>query len=128
MPVSSAPHDRASGSRDAPALAGAAPTGATDAVRLRLYVAGVGPNSVRARTNLEALMERCAIPADALDVVDCLQEPRRALTDGVLVTPTLVRVAPGPRQVVVGNLTDTPRVLSALELEACAEEVASHAL
>jgi circadian clock protein KaiB len=126
MPVSSVPHDRAPGGRDA--LAGAASNGAAGALRLRLYVAGAGPNSVRARANLDALMERCGLAADVVDVVDCLQEPRRALADGVLVTPTLVRVAPGPRQVIVGSLTDTPRVLSALGLEACAEEVASRAL
>src|SRR5688500_7501653 len=122
MPVSSAPDDaveHASGSRDSPAADGAAPGGAAGALRLRLYVAGMGPNSVRARTNLEALMARCGVRADALDIVDCLREPRRALSDGVLVTPTLVRVAPGPRQVIVGCLTDAQRVLSALGLDGC---------
>ena len=91
------------------------PDDAARSLRLRLYVAGMGPNSVRARANLEALMARCGVHADALDVVDCLVEPRRALSEGVLVTPTLVRVAPGPRQVIVGCLTDARRVLSALQ-------------
>ena len=130
MPVSSAPHgashDGVSDDQDAPAPNDTAPDDAADALRLRLYVAGTGPNSVRARRNLEALMTRCGIPADALDVVDCLREPRRALADGVLVTPTLVRVAPGPRQVVVGCLTDTQRVVSALGLERCAGQEAPH--
>ena len=146
MPVPSAPREaaqRAPGRRDASARDGAASDGTVPdgtvpdgtashatagSLRLRLYVAGMGPNSVRARTNLGALMARCGVRADALDVVDCLQEPRRALADGVLVTPTLVRVAPGPRQVIVGCLTDARRVVSALGLDECAEEGASRAV
>ena len=125
MPVSSAPHDKASDNGDTHSAV--ASNGGGAAPQLRLYVAGVAPNSVRARANLGAIMERYSIPADALEVVDCLREPRRALADAVLVTPTLLKVGPEPRQVIVGSLTDTPRVLSALGLGGRAAEDAPRA-
>ena len=88
----------------------------TDAVRvrLRLYVSGNAPNSVRAIDNAKAL---CAGHFDArcdLEIIDLLEEPLRALADGIIVTPTLIRVLPLPVQRVVGNLSDTSQVLLAL--------------
>lgn len=49
-----------------------------------------------------------------IEIVDVSQQPDRALADGIIVTPTLVKVAPGPKQVVMGNLSNIPRVLSAV--------------
>jgi circadian clock protein KaiB len=83
-------------------------------VRLRLYVSGNAPNSVRAIANAKAL---CAGHFDAqcdLEIIDLLEEPLRALADGIIVTPTLIRVLPLPIQRVVGNLSDTSQVLLAL--------------
>jgi circadian clock protein KaiB len=51
-----------------------------------------------------------------LEVVDFLREPQRALADGVIVTPTLVRLAPLPMRKVIGTLRDTLTVLAALGL------------
>jgi circadian clock protein KaiB len=81
---------------------------------LRLYVAGNSPNSVRAVANATAI---CAGHPDArykLEIVDLLKFPKRALADGVIVTPTLVRLRPLPVQRIVGNLSDTAGVLLAL--------------
>lgn len=98
-----------------------APTGraqgvAAAPVALRLYVAGAAPNSVQARTNLARLLAR--LPADAytLEVVDCLRDPQRALRDGVLVTPMLVKASPGPTQTLVGTLADAELVSTTLGL------------
>jgi len=84
-------------------------------LRLRLYIAGSGPNSAQARANLRQLLEERCVEAE-LDVVDIFEEPDRALEDGVLVTPTLVRLAPEPVQRVVGNLSEGAAVLGLLEL------------
>jgi circadian clock protein KaiB len=84
-----------------------------DAVRLRLYVAGNGPNSLRARTNLKQLCASMAVPVE-VEVVDVIETPLRALTDGVVLTPTLVRLAPSPVVKMVGDLSDTLRVRAAL--------------
>lgn len=82
---------------------------------LRLYVAGDLPNSVQARENLRRLRESLP-PGHRTEVVDLLEDPGRALADGVLVTPTLVRVSPAPRRMVVGTLADASSVLHGLGL------------
>jgi circadian clock protein KaiB len=84
---------------------------------LRLYVAGEAPNSTRARANLGRLLSGVDPANYKLEVIDCLAEPLRALGDGVLVTPTLVRVDPPPPQTVVGTLSALDRVADALEID-----------
>ena len=86
-------------------------------VLLRLYVAGRAPNSVQAIANLEAIC-REHLKEHKLEVVDVLEYPRRAMADGVLVTPSLSKLAPGPATSVVGNLSDKARVLAALGVKA----------
>jgi circadian clock protein KaiB len=84
--------------------------------RLRLYVAGNLPNSAQA---LENLLDICRTHLDgrhSLEVVDYLEYPRRALEDGIIATPTLLKVAPGPTCMVVGTLSDRGTVLQALGL------------
>ena len=86
------------------------------ALKLRLYVAGGAPNSTLAEANLMALLETHGVTDHELEIVDCIRDPRRALRDGVLVTPTLLRVAPAPQQTIVGTLSDARRVAAALGL------------
>jgi circadian clock protein KaiB len=87
-------------------------------ISLRLYVAGHAPNSVSARTNLQSLIRERDNTDEpvALEVVDVLKEPLRAFQDGVLVSPTLVRLFPMPVVRIVGNLSDLETVRSALGL------------
>jgi circadian clock protein KaiB len=84
---------------------------------LRLYVAGDAPNSARARANLRRLLNDVDPARYRLEIIDCLAEPLRALDDGVLVTPTLVRIEPEPAQTVVGTLSALDRVADALEID-----------
>lgn len=84
---------------------------------LRLYVAGRTPNSTRARDNLTELCERHLPGRHAIEVVDVLEEPRRALEAGILVAPTLVKLSPAPSRVVIGDLGDEAVVLLALEVD-----------
>ena len=83
-------------------------------LRLRLYVAGNAPNSLRAIANAKAICEEHFADAHELEIVDLLVHPRRALADGVIVTPTLLRLLPEPVQRVIGNLSDTEQVLLGL--------------
>ena len=104
-----------SGPADPPADPGAE-RGAATGLRLRLYVAAAAPNSVQAQSNLRALLESVGAHDATVDVVDCIREPQRALRDGVLVTPTLLKLGPPPTCTIVGALSDRPAVLLALGL------------
>jgi circadian clock protein KaiB len=84
---------------------------------MRLYVAGNAPNSVRAIANLAAICKEHLPHAYSLEIIDVLEHPLRALADGVLVTPSLAKLGPGPVTNVIGNLSDTSRVLLALGLK-----------
>ncbi len=83
---------------------------------MRLYVAGEAPNSRAALANLRAVLEKYGPEQYDLEIVDCLLEPLRVLRDGILVTPTLQRLAPGPVQTIVGTLSQTTAVVRALGL------------
>jgi len=83
-------------------------------VRLRLYVAGNAPNSVHAIANAKALFIERGASGYVLEIVDLMVHPSRALTDGIIVTPTLLRLSPLPVRRVIGTLSDTEAVLSAL--------------
>jgi circadian clock protein KaiB len=99
----------------------ASPTAFTTVVVLRLYVAGGAPNSMQAIANLEAICAEYLKDGHQLEVIDVLDDPRRAMAEGVLVTPSLNKVSPQPTAQVVGNLSDKKRVLFALGLKPHAE-------
>jgi circadian clock protein KaiB len=82
---------------------------------LRLYVAGSAPNSIRAIANATAICDQHFAARHALEIVDLLVEPQRALADGIIVTPTLLKVSPSPVQRVIGNLDDIEQVVRTLE-------------
>lgn len=84
---------------------------------LRLYVVSGAPNSIAARANLSALLSELDPSSYTLEIVDCIAEPHRALAEGVLVTPTLVKSQPEPMQTIIGSLSDKRAVVTALGLE-----------
>ena len=83
-------------------------------MRLRLYVAGDAPNSVRAITNATAICDAHYAPGYVLEIIDLMTEPLRALSDAIIVTPTLLRLSPLPVRRIIGNLSDTQQVLLSL--------------
>ena len=93
---------------------GAIDRAGTTVVVMRLYVAGRAPNSVKAIANLEAICRQHFKDGYRLEVVDVCEHPRRALDDGILVTPSLAKLSPSPGANVIGNLSDTSSVLAAL--------------
>jgi circadian clock protein KaiB len=83
-------------------------------IRLRLYVAGNAPNSVHAIANARALCGEHPASGYALEIVDLMLHPLRAVSDGIVVTPTLVKLSPRPVLRIIGTLSDTDAVLAAL--------------
>lgn len=85
--------------------------------QFRLYVAGDTPNSERARVNLGALCRKHLVGRYKIQVVDVFKDPNRAMIDGVLMTPTLIKLAPSPVRMVVGTLSQSASLLEALGLK-----------
>jgi circadian clock protein KaiB len=85
--------------------------------KFRLYVAGDTQNSMQALTNLKALCRVHLHDRSAIEVVNLSKQPKRALADGVLMTPTLVVLAPPPVRKIVGTLNQTQIMLEVLGLE-----------
>jgi circadian clock protein KaiB len=81
---------------------------------LRLYVAGNAPNSLIAIANLKAICDAHFAAGHELEIVDLLKHPLRALADGIIVTPTLLKLLPLPVHRVIGNLSDRTEVLLTL--------------
>jgi circadian clock protein KaiB len=88
--------------------------------KFRLYIAADTHNSVQARANLAELCRTYLPGRHEIEVVDVLQQPARALQDGIFMTPTLIMLAPAPVQRIVGTLSQTHTVLQALGIEAVA--------
>ena len=86
--------------------------------QFRLYVAGATQNSAAAIANLKALCETHLRDRHRIEIVDVFRAPKRALADGILMTPTLMKLSPPPARRVVGTLSQTEPVLQALGLEA----------
>ena len=84
---------------------------------MRLFIAGHAPNSVQAIVNLKAICREYLDHTHSLEIIDTLEDPLRALAEGVLITPTLIKVAPKPATKVVGNLSAKSAVLLALGIK-----------
>jgi circadian clock protein KaiB len=83
---------------------------------LRLYVAGQTPKCLAAFANLKRLCEAHLAGAYQIEVVDLLQRPQLAQGDQILAIPTLVRKLPAPIKRIIGDLSNTERVLIGLDL------------
>lgn len=90
---------------------------AQEAWNLRLYVAGQTPKSMAAFSNLKKLCEEhLAGRRYSIEVVDLLKNPMLAKGDQILAIPTLVRKLPEPMRKILGDLSNTERVLVGLDL------------
>lgn len=84
---------------------------------LRLYVAGQTPKSVAAIANLKSICEEHLAGMYTIEVIDLLMKPQLAAGDQILAVPTLVRRLPPPIKRIIGNLSDTERVLVGLDIQ-----------
>jgi circadian clock protein KaiB len=92
--------------------------GSVSNYRLRLYVAGQTPRSISAFTNLKKICDEHLKGRYELEIVDLLQKPQLARGDQILAVPTLVRRLPEPVKKIIGDLSNTERVLVGLDLRA----------
>jgi circadian clock protein KaiB len=84
--------------------------------QLRLYVAGQTPASLAAFSNLKEICETHLKNRYRIEVVDLLEQPQLATGHKILAIPTLVRKLPQPVRKIIGDLSDTERVLVGLDL------------
>jgi circadian clock protein KaiB len=114
--MAKAPKTKASPRKASPKKAGPLKAGPRKAtLMLRLYVAGDAPNSLQAIANARRICKD-HFAEGQFEIVDLLEHPLRGMADGIIVTPTLVRLLPIPIQRVIGNLNDTSKVLLALSV------------
>jgi circadian clock protein KaiB len=86
--------------------------------KFRLYVAGDAQNSAQALANLTALCRAYLADRHVIEVVNVFREPKRALADGILMTPTLVKLSPTPApRKIIGTLSQIDPLLQALGLQ-----------
>lgn len=83
-------------------------------LKLRLYIAGNAPNSLRAIENLKAFCADALFAGHEIEIVDLLKDPSRAVADGIIVTPTLLKLSPLPSVRVIGNLSDSSKLMLSL--------------
>ena len=83
---------------------------------LRLYIAGQNARSLKALSNLKALCETHLNGRYTIEVIDLLEQPALAKGDQILAVPTLVRKLPAPLKKIIGDLSNTDRVLVGLNL------------
>ena len=86
--------------------------------KFRLYIAGDSGNSALAVRNIGTLCRKYLPGRYEIEQVDVFRDPKRALADLVVMTPTLVKLAPLPVCRIVGTLNETETVVSALGLDA----------
>jgi KaiB domain. len=89
---------------------------ADETFNLRLYVAGQTPKALRAFVNLRKICDEHLAGRYQIEVIDLLENPTLGRGDQILALPTLVRRLPEPIKKIIGDLSDTERVLVGLDL------------
>ena len=84
---------------------------------LRLYIAGETPRSIAALSNLQKICDDHLPGKYSIEVVDLLKNPELAAGDQILAVPTLVRMLPPPLKKIIGDLSNSERVLVGLDLQ-----------
>lgn len=84
---------------------------------LRLYIAGQTPKSVAALANLQRICDEHMSGQYEVEVIDLMEHPHLAQKDQIVAIPTLVRQLPEPLKRIIGDLSNTQRVLVGLDLQ-----------
>lgn len=90
--------------------------GAEEVYELRLYVAGRTPKSVTAFANLERICAEHLAGRYRIEVIDLTERPQLAARDQIVAVPTLLRARPMPTRRIIGDLSNTSRVLIGLDV------------
>ena len=84
---------------------------------LNLFVTGILPNSARAVINIKAICEKYLKDRYELEIIDIYQKPALALTEQIIAVPLLIKKFPLPEQRMIGDLSNTEKVLKVLGLD-----------
>jgi len=84
---------------------------------LRLFVTGASPNSIRAVTNTTKICEKYLNGRYELEIIDVHQQPGIAASEDLIAIPMLLKKLPFPERRMIGDMSDTNKVLRALELK-----------
>ena len=85
---------------------------------LRLFVTGASPNSTRAIANTKEICEKYLKDKYELEIIDVYQQPTIAETEQIIALPLLIKKSPSPERRLIGDMSDTQRVLRGLGLPA----------
>ena len=97
--------------------ASGAEKGDQEVIELRLYIAGQTRKSIAALTNLRRICEEHLAGRYRVEVIDLMENPQQAQRDQIVAIPTLVRRLPEPIRRIIGDLSNSERVLVGLEVE-----------
>ena len=86
----------------------------TDTYKLRLFITGASTNSTRAVINLKEICETYLKQNYELEIVDIHQQPQLAQCEEIIALPLLVKRSPGPERRLIGDMSDTAKVLRGL--------------
>ncbi len=89
---------------------------------LRLYVAGQTPKSLAAFANLKKICEEHIQGEYSIEVIDLSKQPEIAIEDSIVAIPTLIRKLPEPIKKIIGDLSNTEKVLVGLQIISLANE------
>ncbi|MDD5094510.1 MAG: circadian clock protein KaiB [Dehalococcoidia bacterium] len=89
----------------------------TNKIVLKLYITGQTPKSERAIANMQSICQNELEGQYELVIIDVLERPQLAEDEKILATPTLIKVLPPPLARVIGDLSDTEKVLIGLNME-----------
>lgn len=95
----------------------AKPTDTSLHYELKMYVTGASPNSARAISNIKNICDTHLTGMYDLEIIDIYQEPLKAETAQVIALPMLVKLNPLPLKRLIGDMSDTKKVIRALGLE-----------
>ena len=100
-----------------PATVEGANVGEGNVLELRLYIAGQTRKSIAALTNLRKICDEHLAGRYRVEVIDLIDDPQRAQHDQILAIPTLVRRLPEPIRRIIGDLSNSERVLVGLDVK-----------
>jgi circadian clock protein KaiB len=87
-----------------------------DCLRLRLFVSGATPRSMRAVGIVRRLCDARVAGHYTLDVIDIYRDPRAAFESQIVAVPTLLKLSPAPKRLFIGDMSDTAPLLAGLGL------------
>jgi circadian clock protein KaiB len=91
---------------------------ANNVYSLRLYVTGASPNSSRAIANLKEVCEKYLKDNYKLEIIDVYQQPTIAESEQIIALPLLIKRSPSPERRLIGDMSDTEKVLRGLGIAA----------